>query len=371
MSGFEHGIADVFAALEQWLISTGATQSMMRLAWAVLTFLWLGHVAVSLRPGGAPDMVGTFGRMFVAGGLLLAIGSLNQIVLLVFGTLRDAGSAVLSGLISQSWAQFKEELLGPHRGLFHLLGQLLGPWITSTPWAPNALLLGILLALLLLAIGSMVYLAILFFAHLTLLLALFLAPLAVALLVAPGTARWTARWAVVIVRTGLVVFCVRVIHAAAIYLAVIVPIREVFAGNASGPGLPGGGAGGIASFAGLFQLGLLLMQMVVGTGIGVYAMLRAERLTGQFVDGVAFGDGARAAGGPIAVGVRYAAGAVRGGVSPPGPSVAGSGPLGSGPAASGPTASGPTPGGENPFGSSLCGGAQEATVLQPGGRFHQ
>ncbi len=367
MSGFERGIADVFAALEQWLISTGATQSMMRLAWAVLTSLWLGHVAVSLRPGGAPDIVGTFGRMFVAGGLLLAIGSLNQIVLLVFGTLRDAGSAVLSGLISQSWAQFREELLGPHRALFRLLGQLLGPWITSAPWAPNALLLGILLALLLFAIGSLVYLAILFFAHLTLLLALFLAPLAVALLAAPGTARWTARWAVVIVRTGLVVFCVRVIHAAAIYLAVIVPVRQVLAGNAGGPGLPGGGAGGIASLAaGFLQLGLLLMQMVVGTGIGVYAMLQAERLTGQFVDGVAFGGGARAVGGPIAVGVRYAAGAMRGGGSPPGPSVAGNDA-----SASGPTASGPLPGGEHPFGSSLRGGAQEATVLQPGGRFHQ
>ena len=362
MSGFERGIADVFAALEQWLISTGATQSMMLLAWAVLTSLWLGHVAVSLRPGSAPDIVGIFGRMFVAVGLLLAIGSLNQIVLLAFGTLRDAGSAVLSGLISQSWAQFKEELLGPHRALFRLLGQLLGPGITSIPWVPNAVLLGTLLGLLLLAIGSMVYLSILFFAHLTLLLALFLAPLAVALLAAPGTARWTARWAVVIVRTGLVVFCVRVIHGAAIYLAVIVPVRQVFAGNASGPGLPGG----IASFAGLFQAGLLLMQMVVGTGIGVYAMLRAERLTGQFVDGVAFGDGARAAGGPIAFGVRSAAGAMRGGMSPPGPSVAGYDASGSGP-----TASGSTPGGENPFGSPLRGGAQEATVFQPGGRFHQ
>ena len=367
MSGFERGIADVFAALEQWLVSTGATQSMMRLAWAVLTSLWLGHVAVSMRPGGAPDMVGTFGRMFVAAGLLLAIGSLNRIVLLAFGTLRDAGSAVLSGLLSQSWAQFREELLGPHRALFRLLGQLLGPWITAAPWAPHALLLGILLGVLLFANGSMVYLAILFFAHLTLLLALFLAPLAVALLAAPGTARWTARWAVVIVRTGLVVFCVRVIHAAAIYLAVIVPIRQVFAGNTGGPDLPGGGAGGIASLAaGFFQLGLLLMQMVVGTGIGVYAMLRAERLTGQFVDGVAFGDGARAVGGPIAFGVRYAAGAMRGGVSLPGPSVAGDDASGSGP-----TASGPTPGGASPFGSSLRGGAQEATVLQPGGRFHQ
>src|SRR5436853_7200159 len=114
MSGFERGIADVFAALEQWLISTGATQSMMRLAWAVLTSLWLGHVAVSLRPGGAPDIVGTFGRMFVAGGLLLAIGSLNQIVLLVFGRRRGAGSAGLPGLISQSWSQFWEGLGGPH-----------------------------------------------------------------------------------------------------------------------------------------------------------------------------------------------------------------------------------------------------------------
>src|SRR5205807_2234501 len=229
MSGFERGIADVFAALEQWLISTGATQSMMRLAWAVLTSLWLGHVAVSLRPGSAPDIVGIFGRMFVAVRLLLAIGFLNQIVQLAF---------------------------------------------------------------------------------LTLLLELFLAPLAVALLAAPGTARWTARWAVVIVRTGLVVFCVRVIHAAAIYLAVIVPVRQVFAGNASGPGLPGG----IASFAGLFQAGLLLMQMVVGTGIGVYAMLRAERLTGRFVDGGALGDGARAAGGPIAFGRPSAARAWRSGM---------------------------------------------------------
>jgi len=369
MSGFERGIADVFAALQQWLVSTGATQSMMRLAWAVLTFLWLGHVAVSLRPGAAPDIVGTFGRMMVAGGLLLAIGSLNHIVLVAFGTLRDAGSAVLAGLISQSWAQFREELLGPHRGLLQMLGQLLGPWITSTPWAPGALLVGILLGALLLAIGSLVYLAILFFAHLTLLLALFLAPLAAALLAAPGTARWTARWAVVVVRTGLVVFCVKVIHAAAIYLAVIVPVRQVFAGTTSGFGL----VAGIAPFAsGLIQFGLLLMQMVVGTGIGVYAMLRAERLTGQFVDGVAFGDGARAAAGPIAFGARYAAGAMRGGVNPPGPSVAGSGPIGgSGSTGSGSPPSGPGTGGEAPWGSSAGSGAQEATVLQPGGRLHQ
>src|SRR5947209_13506300 len=121
MSGFERGIADVFAALEQWLVSTGATQSMMRLAWAVLTSLWLGHVAVSMRPGGAPDIVATFGRLFVAGGLLAAIGSLNRTIILAFETLRDAGSAVLSGLISQSWSQFKE-WLDPQGGIFQLLG---------------------------------------------------------------------------------------------------------------------------------------------------------------------------------------------------------------------------------------------------------
>ena len=60
------------------------------------------------------------------------------------------------------------------------------------------------------------------------------------------------------------------------------------------------------------------------------------------------------------------AGAMRGGGSPPGPSVAGNDA-----SASGPTGSGPLPGGEHPFGSSPRGGAQEATVLQPGGRFHQ
>jgi hypothetical protein len=34
-----------------------------------------------------------------------------------------------------------------------------------------------------------------------------------------------------------------------------------------------------------------LFLMLVGTGVGVYAMLRAEHLVGQFVEGVAFGQG--------------------------------------------------------------------------------
>ena len=87
MSGFERGIADIFATLEGWLVSTGATQSMVRLAWAVLTFLWLGHVAASMRPGCPPDVVGTFGRLVVAGGLLGAVGSLNRMIVLAFEAL--------------------------------------------------------------------------------------------------------------------------------------------------------------------------------------------------------------------------------------------------------------------------------------------
>ena len=42
-TGLERAIADVFAAFETWLVSTPATASMLRLAWAVLTALWLGH----------------------------------------------------------------------------------------------------------------------------------------------------------------------------------------------------------------------------------------------------------------------------------------------------------------------------------------
>ena len=288
MSGLEHGIADVFASLQTWLVSSGATRSMMQLAWAVLTFLWLSHVAVSMRPGRPPDIVGTFGRLFVAGSLLTGVGTLNQIIVLVFGTLRDAGSSILSGLVTENWTEFAQTWLTKT----NLLLQLAGPWFTY-PWALGVLLAGILLGILLFAVGSMIYLAILFFAHLTLLLAIFLAPIAVALLAAPGTARWTGRWAAVIVKTGLVVFSVKVIHAAAIYLAVIVPVREVTGALPGGLGQLGGGSPNGSPDPGflILNLAMLLMFMLIGTGIGVYAMLRAERLTGQFIDGVAFGEG--------------------------------------------------------------------------------
>ena len=350
MGGFEHGIADVFGALEDWLVSTGATQSMMRLSWAVLTFLWLGHVAASMRPGRPPDVIGTFGRLLVAGGLLAAVGPLNQIIVLAFATLRDAGSAVLSGLIAQHWSQFVQDWLTPQDGT---LFQMLGPWFTY-PWALTVLLVGILLGVLLFAIGFMVYLAILFFAHLTLLIAIFLAPLAIALLAAPGTARWTGRWAVVIVRTGLVVFSVRIIHAAAIYLAVIVPVKQVSAGLTSGFRQLGGSPGGDPATLGIVLLNLawLLVQMLVGTGIGVYAMLRAERLTAQFVDGVPFGEGILA--GSMRLRGQLAAWAPRQALDRAIPDVAG---LDS------------SRGGPGPWGT-MSGGAQEATVVQPGGRVH-
>jgi hypothetical protein len=284
VSALEHGIADVFTALQNWLVSSGATGSMMRLAWAVLTFLWLGHVAASMSPGRSPDIVGTFGRLIVAGGLLIGVGTLNQMIVLVFSTLRDAGSAVLSGLIAENWTQFVHTWLTQTNQLL----QVSSAWFNYI-WPLGALLAGILLGVVLFAVGAMVYLAILFFAHLTLLLAIFLAPLAVALLATPGTAKWTARWAVVIVKTGLVVFSVRVIHAAAIYLAVIVPVRQVAGDFGS---LGSGSASGLDNlFSLLLHVGTLLILMLIGTGIGVYAMLRAERLTGQFVEGVAFGEG--------------------------------------------------------------------------------
>lgn len=313
---------------------------MLQLSWAVLTFLWLGHVAVSMRPGQPPDVVGTFGRLFVAGGLLLGVGSLNQIILVAFETLRNAGSAVLLGLIGQNWTQFVQEWLAPQAGT---LFQLLGPWF-AYPWALAVLLTGILLGILLFAVGFMVYLAILFFAHLTLLLAIFLAPLAMALLAAPGTARWTGRWAVVIVKTGLVVFSVRVIHAAAIYLAVIVPVRQVSAGLTRGFQGLGGDPGRDPAALGVLILNLawLLVLMIVGTGMGVYAMLRAERLTGQFVEGVAFGEGIFA--GPMWLRGRVASWATRqadGGA----PSVSSA----------------------ESWGTS-AGGAQAATLAKPGGR---
>ena len=229
-TGLEHAIADVFAAFEAWLVSTGATASMLRLAWAVLTALWLGHVAVESRPGRQFDLIEVFGRLLIAGGLLTAVGPLTQVIVTGFDTLRDAGAAVLQGLIGQSWAQFVRALLGPQ--MTTLFG-LVGPWFTY-PWALTLLAVGLLCGVVLFAIGVMVYLAILFFAYLTLLLAIFLAPLALALLAAPATQRWTARWAVVVVRTGLVVFCVRVIHAATLYLAVIAPVRGVMSGFQQG-----------------------------------------------------------------------------------------------------------------------------------------
>ncbi len=348
MSGFERGIADVFASLEGWLVSTGATRSMVQLAWAVLTFLWLGHVAASMRPGRPPDVVGMFGRLFVAGGLLTAVGSLNQIIVLSFEALRDAGSAVLVGLIGQNWNQFVQQWLAPQAGV---LFQSLGPWF-AYPWALAVLLAGILLGVLLFAVGFMVYLAILFFAHLTLLLAIFLAPLAMALLAAPGTARWTGRWAVVIVKTGLVVFSVRVIHAAAIYLAVIVPVRQVSAGLTNGFQGLGGDPGRDPAALGVLLLNLawLLVLMIVGTGIGVYAMLRAERLTGQFVEGVAFGEGVFT--GPMWLRGRLAAWSSRQGVDGGAPNV---------------VAVEHAPGARGPWGTSV-GGAQDATLVKSGGR---
>jgi hypothetical protein len=340
VGGFERGISDVFASLQDWLISTGATRSMLQLAWAVLTFLWLGHVAVSMRPGRPPDVIGTFGRLFVAGGLLVGVGTLNQIIVLVFQTMRDAGSAVLLGLIGQNWNQFVQQWLAPQAGV---LFQSLGSWF-AYPWAMAVLLVGLLLGVFLFAVGFMVYLAILFFAHLTLLLAIFLAPLAVALLAAPGTARWTGRWAVVVVKTGLVVFSVRVIHAAAIYLAVIVPIRQVSNGLTSGFQGQGGDLGRDPTALALLLLNLawLLILMIVGTGIGVYAMLRAERLTGQFVEGVAFGEGIF--GGPMWLRGRLAAWSARQAVEAGSPS-----------AASGEPWAAPS-------------GAQDATLIKPGGR---
>src|SRR5437879_6244434 len=318
---------------------------MVRLAWAVLTFLWLGHVAASMRPGCPPDVVGTFGRVVVAGWLLGAVGSLNRMIVLAFEALRDAGSAVLAGLIGQSWQQFFQESIAQSGVVFQML-----PWL-SWPWALGLLFAGILVGVLLFAVGFMVYLAILFFAHLTLLLALFLAPLALALLAAPGTARWTGRWAVVIVKTALVVFSVRVIHAAGIYLAVIVPVRQASAGLA-------GGFGGLGSDPGnVFVIGVLmanliwlLVLMIVGTGVGVYAMLRSERLTGQFVEGVAFGegifDGSRWVGGRLAT--RYL------------PRASGGDPASL-------IAVNHSPGAQGSWGAP-GGGAQEATTAKPGGR---
>jgi hypothetical protein len=334
-TGLEHAIGDVFAAFEAWLVSTGATASMLRLGWAVLTVLWLGHVAASVRPGRQVDLVEVFGRLLVAGGLLTAIGPLTQVILTGFDTLRDAGAAVLQGLIGQSWTQFVEALLGPQ--MTTLFG-LVGPWFTY-PWALAVLTVGVLCGVFLFALGVMVYLAILFFAHLTMLLALFLTPLALALLAAPVTQRWTARWVVVVIRTGLVVFCVRVIHAATLYLAVIAPVRGVASSFQQGVPAPGQDE---AVALGSLLLGLCgyLFAMLVGTGIGVYAMLRAERLIGQFVDGAVFGQGVLT--GPMSLGRQAAVWIDRHGHGGPEPH-----------AAVGPSTAEP-----------WSGGAQEATVLR-------
>jgi hypothetical protein len=351
VAGIERGIADVFDALERWFISTGATQSIMRLAWAVLTVLWLGYVAASTRPGRTPDLIDAFGRLVVAGGLLTAMGSLTRMLIIVFETFRAAGAAVLAGLIEQSWHQFVQVWLVPHLGAVFTLA---GLWF-AYPWALAVLAVGLLLGVLLFAFGAMVYLAILFFAHLTLLLAIVLAPLAIALLASPATQRWTARWVVVIVRTALVVFTVRVIHAAVLYLAVIVPVREVASSLAGGfqqfGGAPGGGPAGLVTV--LLNLALFLLSMLVGTGIGIYAMLRAERLTGQFVDGVAFGEGIL--GGPLWLRAQLGAWSARhgGGSLEPNVAIGGHG------------------AGSDPWGSSGSsqGGAQEATVIKSGGRL--
>ena len=79
-AGVEQAIADVFTALDGWLVSTGATASMERLAWAVLTVLWLGYVAASSRPGRQLDLIEAFGRLIVAGGLLTAVGPVTRAI---------------------------------------------------------------------------------------------------------------------------------------------------------------------------------------------------------------------------------------------------------------------------------------------------
>ena len=146
-------------------------------------------------------------------------------------------------------------------------------------------------------------------------------------------------------KTGLVVFSVRVIHAAVIYLAVIVPVRQVSAGLAGG--FRGLGSNPNNPFViGVLILNLvwLLVLMIVGTGVGVYAMLRAERLTGQFVEGVAFGEGIF--GGPRWFGWRLATWYSY--------HASGGGPASLTAANHSPNAPG--------------GGAQEATTAKPGGR---
>jgi hypothetical protein len=92
----------------------------------------------------------------------------------------------------------------------------------------------------------------------------------------------------------------------------------------------------------ILNLAWLLVLMIVGTGMGVYAMLRAERLTGQFVEGVAFGEGIFA--GPMWLRGRVAAWSTR---------QAGGG--------------APSVSSAESWGTS-AGGAQVATLAKPGGR---
>jgi hypothetical protein len=344
VDAIEHGIGDLFSAFEAWLVSTGATDSVLRLAWAVLTVLWLGHVAVSTRPGRDVDLVGAFGRLIVAGGLLSGIGGINRVILLGFETFREAGAAVLNGLIGQTWTQFLQSTLTPQVGQ---LAQIVSAWF-AYPWVIAAIAAGALLGALLYAAGTAVYLAILLFAHLTLLLAIFLAPLAIALLVAPSTQRWTARWAVVVVRTGLIVFCVRVVHAAALYLAVIVPLRQMADSLPAGSQI--GGPLGLASLLG--RLAILLSLMLVGTVVGIYTMLRAERLVAQFVDGASFGGAIFT--GPMWLRGQLAAAYARAATRVPAANTV-------------PGAGGGIPYNAADFGSPT-GGAQDATVLRGGGR---
>lgn len=316
MDAVERGMAEIFAALQSWLVSAGAVDSAVRLAWAVLTVLWLGHVAATVRPGRDPDVVATFGRLMVAGGLLTGIGSVTRVIVTGFEALRGAGAAVLNGLIGESWGQFVHSRLVPQlEGLFSAAGG----WL-AYPWAMGVIAVGILLGLVLFGIGTAVYLAILFFAHLTLLVAVFLAPIAVSLLAAPSTQRWTVRWATVIVRAGLLVFTVRLIHAAVLYLAVVVPVREVSSGleQAVGPGAASdGGLGTLVAL--LIRLAQMLLLMLVGTGVGVYTMLRAERLAGQFVDGVPLVEGVLSA--PVRVGSQAVGWSTRSGGPGPDPNV--------------------------------------------------
>jgi hypothetical protein len=144
---------------------------------------------------------------------------------------------------------------------------------------------------------------------------------------------------------------VRVIHAAAIYLAVIVPVRQVTAALPSGLGQLGGSpANGVPDPGFLIlNLAMLLIFMLIGTGIGVYAMLRAERLTGQFIDGVAFGEGILA--GPMWLRAQLAARASR-------QAAAGTASVHPGPSAATSQEQWPP----------SRGNAQDATTLAPGGR---